>query len=78
MLWLPNSNDNYNTKQPLQNSKSIYTSYYIYIIRRKPMKLKNTLVVVKDIEKSKEYYRNLFGLDPIPDNGGSIIQTEIW
>lgn len=41
------------------------------------MKLKNTFVVVKDIEKSKEYYRNLFGLDPIPDNGGSIIQTEI-
>lgn len=41
------------------------------------MKLKNILVVVKDIEKSKEYYRNLFGLDLIPDNGGSIIQTEI-
>lgn len=41
------------------------------------MKLKNTLIVVKDIEKSKDYYHNLFGLDPIPDNGGSIIQTEI-
>ena len=41
------------------------------------MKIKNTLVVVKDIEKSKEYYRNLFGLDLILDNGGNMILTEI-
>lgn len=74
---MPNSSDNYNNKQPLQNNKSIYMSYYIYFIPRKSMKLKNTLVVVKDIEKSKEYYHNLFGLDLILDNGGSIIQTEI-
>lgn len=40
------------------------------------MKLKNTLIVVKDIEKSKEYYHNLFGLDPILDNGGNMILTE--
>ena len=40
------------------------------------MKLKNTLIVVKDIEKSKEYYHNVFGLDLILDNGGNMILTE--
>ena len=29
------------------------------------MKLKNVLVVVKDIEKSREFYHDLFGLDTI-------------
>ncbi len=27
------------------------------------MKLKNILLVVKDIEKSKQFYHDLFGLD---------------
>ena len=27
------------------------------------MKLKNILIVVKDIEKSKQFYHDLFGLD---------------
>lgn len=40
------------------------------------MKLKNILIVVKDIEKSKEYYRNLFGLNTILDNDGNMILTE--
>ena len=40
------------------------------------MKLKNTLIVVKDIEKSKGFYRELFGLVPIADHGGNIILTE--
>ena len=29
------------------------------------MKLKNVLIVVKDIEKSKQFYHDLFGLDRI-------------
>lgn len=29
------------------------------------MKLKNVLIVVKDIEKSKQFYHNLFGLDEV-------------
>ena len=29
------------------------------------MKLKNVLIVVKDIEKSKQFYHDLFGLDMI-------------
>lgn len=33
------------------------------------MKLKNVLVVVKDIEKSREFYHDLFGLDTILDHG---------
>lgn len=40
------------------------------------MKLRNTLIVVKDIEKSKEFYRELFGLVPIADHNGNVILTE--
>ena len=40
------------------------------------MKLKNILIVVKDIEKSKQFYHDLFGLDVILDNDGNMILTE--
>lgn len=40
------------------------------------MKLRNILIVVKDIEKSKKFYHDLFGLDMILDNDGNIILTE--
>ncbi len=40
------------------------------------MKLKNVLIVVKDIEKSKQFYHDLFGLDKVLDNGGNMILTE--
>lgn len=40
------------------------------------MKLKNILIVVKDIEKSLRFYHDLFGLDPILDNDGNMILTE--
>ena len=40
------------------------------------MKLKNILLVVKDIEKSKQFYHDLFGLDMILDNDGNIILTD--
>lgn len=40
------------------------------------MKLKNILIVVKDIEKSKQFYHDLFGLDMLLDNGGNMILTE--
>lgn len=40
------------------------------------MKLKNVLIVVKDIEKSKRFYHDLFGLDMILDNDGNMILTE--
>lgn len=40
------------------------------------MKLKNVLIVVKDIEKSKAFYKELFGLDVILDNDGNVILTE--
>lgn len=40
------------------------------------MKLKNVLIVVKDIEKSKSFYHDLFGLDVVLDNGGNVILTE--
>lgn len=40
------------------------------------MKLKNILIVVKDIEKSKRFYHDLFGLDMILDNDGNMILTE--
>ena len=40
------------------------------------MKLKNILIVVKDIEKSKQFYHDLFGLDVVLDNDGNMILTE--
>ena len=39
------------------------------------MKLKNVLIVVKDIEKSKLFYHDLFGLDMILDNDGNMIEV---
>ena len=40
------------------------------------MKLKNVLIVVKDIEKSRQFYKDLFGLDLVLDNNGNMILTE--
>lgn len=40
------------------------------------MKLKNVLIVVKDIERSREFYHNVFGLDLLLDNDGNMILTE--
>lgn len=39
------------------------------------MKLKNVLIVVKDIEKSKQFYHDLFGLDMILDYDGNMIEV---
>ena len=35
------------------------------------MKLKNVLIVVKDIERARQFYHDLFGLELILDNDGS-------
>ena len=40
------------------------------------MKLKNVLIVVKDIDRSKQFYHDLFGLDLVLDNDGNMILTE--
>ena len=40
------------------------------------MKLKNILFVVSDIEKSKRFYEELFGLKVITDFGENVILTE--
>ena len=40
------------------------------------MRLKNILIVVKDIEKSREFYHKLFGIDLVLDNDGNMILTE--
>lgn len=40
------------------------------------MKLRNVLIVVKDIEKSKQFYHDLFGLEVVLDNDGNMILTE--
>ena len=40
------------------------------------MKLKNVLIVVEDIEKSKQFYHDLFGLNVVLDNDGNMILTE--
>jgi len=40
------------------------------------MKLRNVLIIVKDIEKSRKYYHDLFGLEMVLDNDGNMILTE--
>lgn len=40
------------------------------------MKLKNVLIVVTDIEKSKKFYHDLFGLEVLLDSGENVILTE--
>ena len=40
------------------------------------MKLRNVLVVVRDIERSRKYYHDLFGLETVLDNDGNMILTE--
>lgn len=38
--------------------------------------VKNILIVVDDIERSKKFYRDLFGLETVLDNDGNVILTE--
>lgn len=40
------------------------------------MKLKNVLIVVKDIERARQFYHDLFGLEMILDNNENMIMTE--
>lgn len=37
------------------------------------MRLKNFLIVVEDVERSKKFYHDLFGLDVVTDFGGNVI-----
>lgn len=40
------------------------------------MKFKNYLIVVDNIEKSRQFYYDLFGLELITDNNGNMILSE--
>lgn len=40
------------------------------------MKLKNILIVTEDLERSKKFYKDLFGLEVILDNDGNVVLTE--
>ena len=40
------------------------------------MKLKNILIVTEDVERSKKFYKDLFGLEVVSDNDGNVILTE--
>lgn len=40
------------------------------------MRLKNILIVVKDVERSKKFYHDLFGLNTILNSDGNVILTE--
>lgn len=40
------------------------------------MKLKNILLAVKDIEKSRQFYHELFGLQAVLNSEGNMILTE--
>ncbi|MBE5972050.1 MAG: glyoxalase [Lachnoclostridium sp.] len=40
------------------------------------MKLKNMLIVVHDMERSKAFYKGLFGLEVLADYDGNVVLTE--
>ena len=40
------------------------------------MRLKNILIVVKDIEKSRKFYHDLFDIALVLDNDGNMLLTE--
>lgn len=40
------------------------------------MRLKNILITVDDVNRSKHFYKELFGLDVVLDTGGNVILTE--
>ena len=40
------------------------------------MKLKNFLIVVKDIERSRKFYHDLFGFEMLLEHGGNMILTD--
>ncbi len=40
------------------------------------MRLKNVLIVVKDIERARRFYHDLFGLELVLDNEGNMILTD--
>ena len=40
------------------------------------MRLRNFLIVVNDIERSKQFYHDLFGLSVLLDNDGNMILTD--
>ena len=40
------------------------------------MRLKNVLIVVKNIEKSRQFYHDLFGLETVLEREGNLILTE--
>ena len=40
------------------------------------MKLKNFLIVVKDIERSRRFYEDLFGLKMLVDNDGNMVLSD--
>ena len=39
------------------------------------MRFKNVLIVVNDIEASRKFYHDLFGLDLVFDHGGNLIEV---
>lgn len=39
------------------------------------MKLKNILIVVKNMEKSINFYRELFGLEVVSNTDGNLIEV---
>lgn len=53
-----------------------YDGTYMIMREVSRVKLKNILIVVKDIERSKKFYHDLFDLDTILDQDGNMILTE--
>ena len=54
----------------------LYKGIKLTEFQRYIMRLRNVLIVVNDIEKSKKFYKELFGLSVVLDQDGNVILTE--
>ena len=50
--------------------------WFIDCSKRYTMRFRNFLIVVKDIEKSKQFYHDLFGFEVLVDFDGNMILTD--
>ena len=72
-LWLKRKSQVQHPKEYL--AKQVLHLQEKSVRRVHGMKLKNILIVVKDIEKSRKYYHDLFGLELVTDNDGNLIEV---
>ena len=64
------------TVMEIESEASLYQGREEAHLTQCSMKLRNVLIAVNDVEQSRQFYRDLFGLDLVLDNDGNMILTD--